>query len=443
MAKLDIRKKLSDRKGKIPPAFPYACLKAFGAVPNCKRMKLEIVDNVGVKTIPDNFLVLSNHTSRCDWQYIGLAFSGHRLNYMASYIEFNRSHMHFVFDLLKVIPKRNFINDIHPILEVMQIIKQGGNVILFPEGKSSISGSNQPIMPGTAQMVRQLKVPVYSTTIRGGYMSNTQWDIYDRPGKVVIEVNRLFTVEETQTLPLDEIERRINTAIYNDDFEWNRTARVKYEGNDRIANRLEEHLYLCPKCGRELTMHGEGNVFKCTACGNGATIDEYYDLHPLNEDCLIPKTLRVWYELQRRKCYRDIKNDPDFRIEEKVTLGALPNDHYVDKTVTSEPVGEGIITLDRNEFTYKGTKNGEPFELHQKTVNMLSVVLETDSSYFGAFFDNREYYEFHPEHKLVPKWLLSVEECHRLAGGKWQNNLPEQQWIYEDDKPTDRENYYL
>ena len=30
-----------------------------------------------------------------------------------------------------------------------------------------------------------------------------------------------------------------------------------------------------------------------------------------------------------------------------------------------------------------------------------------------------------------------------IAGGKWQNNLPAQQWIYEDDKPTDREEYFL
>ncbi|MBO7375711.1 MAG: 1-acyl-sn-glycerol-3-phosphate acyltransferase [Clostridia bacterium] len=443
MSELNIRKKLANRKGKIPPSFPYQMLRIFGADPNCKRMNLEIVDNVGVGTVPDNFVVVGNHTSRCDWQYIGKAFIGHKLNFIASYIEFNRAHMHLIFDILHVIPKRNFVNDVHTIREVMQIIKAGGNVAFFPEGKSSISGSNQPIMPGTSMLLKRLGVPVYSTTIRGGYMSNTQWDIYDRPGKVVIEVNPLFTPEELKELSLEEMDRRINEAIYNDDFEWNRTARVKYAGNEQIAHRLEEHIYLCPKCGSEVDMYGEGNVFKCRKCGNGATIDEYYDLHPLDSGCVIPKTLRVWYELQRRKCYREIRDNPDFRIEEKVKLGMLPNDHYVDKTLTAEIVGEGVITLDREKFTYRGTKNGEPFEISQKTVNLLSVVLETDSSYFGAFLDGLEYYEFHPERKHTAKWLLSVEECHRLAGGKWQNDLPAQQWIYEDDKPNERELYYL
>ena len=73
---------------------------------------------------------------------------------------------------------------------------------------------------------------------------------------------------------------------------------------------------------------------------------------------------------------------------------------------------------------------------------MATVVLPTDSSYFGAYFD-REYYEFHPKHNVTSKWLNSIEEMHRISGGKWKNVLPQQQWIYEDDKPTDKEEYYL
>ena len=69
------------------------------------------------------------------------------------------------------------------------------------------------------------------------------------------------------------------------------------------------------------------------------------------------------------------------------------------------------------------------------------MVMSTDSSYFGGFF-NGIYYEFQPEHKVITKWLLAIEEAHRLAGGVWQNNIPQQQWIYEDDKPTDKEEYY-
>ncbi|MBQ0101927.1 MAG: 1-acyl-sn-glycerol-3-phosphate acyltransferase, partial [Firmicutes bacterium] len=425
-----------------PNGLLYGTLRTFVATPMTKKMKLEIIDNVGVKNIKGPFIILSNHTSRCDWQYVGIAFKPHVLNYMASEIEFHRSHLHFIFDLMHLIPKKNFVPDIHSIMELYQVIRKGGNVIFFPEGKSSISGTNQPIMMGTSQLLKKLNIPVYSSTISGGYLSNTQWYIKDRPGKVEIRVNQLFTPEQTQELDLETMDNMINAALYNDDFEWNRTARIKYADMADIAHKLNEHLYFCPKCGKELTMEGEGNVFKCSECGNGATINEYYDLIPLDDTCVIPKTLRVWFELQRRREYRRIRDDENFRIEEEVEIGSLPNDHYIDKLHTSEIVGSGKVILDRSRFSFVGTKNGEPFELHTSPKNMATVVLPTDSSYFGAYFD-REYYEFHPKHNVTSKWLISIEEMHRISGGKWKHILPQQQWIYEDDKPTDKEEYYL
>ena len=154
--------------------------------------------------------------------------------------------------------------------------------------------------------------------------------------------------------------------------------------------------------------------------------------------------MRVWYELQRRWVYRQIRDNPDFSIEEKVKIGTEPADHYVDKTVTAEIFGEGVMKLNRKEFSFVGTKTatGESFEIHCPTTALISMVMSTDSSYFGGFF-NGIYYEFQPEHKVITKWLMAIEECHRLAGGVWQNNIPQQQWIYEADKPDDKEEYYM
>ena len=445
MAKeLDIRGYLESKQGEPINRAVYWIMRQVVARSQAKPMNLEIVDTVGVKNIKEPFVLLSNHTSRCDWEYIGMAMKGHPLNFMASDVEFHRAHMHGIFKICKVIPKKNFVSDYHCIKEVFQVVRKGGNVILFPEGKSSISGTNQPILMGTSKMLKKLGVPVYYTKITGGYMSNTQWNIANRPGKVIITVGKLFDPEQLKTLDLDEMDRQINSAIYNDDFEWNRTARIRFQGNETVADKLEEHLYWCPKCGREFTNKGSGNHFMCTECGNGVTINEYYDLIPDNSECVVPKDMRVWYELQRRKTYRDIRDNENFFIEEKVTLGCQPNNHYVDKTVTSEKCGEGTIRLDRNEFSYKGTRDGKPYEIHIPTVNLPTMVMETDSHNFGGFVDDKgEYLEFTPSRPVVTKWIQAIEECHRLAGGKWQNTLPQQQWIYEDNKPTDKENYYL
>ena len=88
-------------------------------------------------------------------------------------------------------------------------------------------------------------------------------------------------------------------------------------------------------------------------------------------------------------------------------------------------------------------RDGKPFEVHVPTVNLPTMVMETDSHNFGGFMDKGEYLEFTPSRPVVTKWIQAIEECHRLAGGKWQNTLPQQQWIYEEDKPSDKEEYYL
>lgn len=433
MSKLNLTEKLAKKEGKKANGFLYWALGNIIAKTNSRKMNLTVIDNVGVKKIEGPYILVSNHTSRCDWQYLATAMWPNKMNFVASYTEFHRAHLHFIFDLMNVIPKRNFVSDTHTIKMIMQVVKKGGNVVFFPEGKSSISGTNQPVMPGTAKLFKHLNVPVYSATIRGGYMSNTQWNIKDRPGKVEVTINKLFTPEETQSLSVEEMDRMTNEAIWNDDFVWNEDGRIHYNKADDLADKLETHLFWCPKCLKELSQKGKGTLFTCNECGNSVKIADNYKLVPQTETAVVPKNLRVWYELQRRNIYREIKNNPDFvLVEENVKLGLQPNDHYVDKSIEAEVVGEGTITLSRDEFSYVGTAKGEPYEVHLKMQNVYSMVMPCDSTTFGCFV-NGHYHEFVPTRPVVTKWILAIEEVHRAIGGKWQNTIPQQQWIYSDD----------
>lgn len=57
MPKLDLRKKMATRKGKAISVFAYKCLMNFVLRPFLKRpMNVEIVDNVGVKNIKEQFI---------------------------------------------------------------------------------------------------------------------------------------------------------------------------------------------------------------------------------------------------------------------------------------------------------------------------------------------------------------------------------------------------
>ena len=365
------------------------------------------------------FFLISNHASRLDYIFTGVPLLPLRMNYVAGYNEFHRSHLAFVFRLLRVIPKKNFVPDIHTVKSISRIIKNGGGVCLFPEGMSSISGANQPIAVGTGKLLKHHRVPVYYSVIRGGYLTSPKYNLRDRLGRVEVDFDILFTPEQLKAMSPEEIEDKINRAIYHDDYAWNKKHKYKYDIGDKGAENLEDLLFWCPRCGRQHTMATEGNRIFCTRCGNGAALTDTYELVPFDDDCVIPETQTEWFNAQRELIRREVEQE-DFVLEERVKLGMLPKYELLKNQATSAVVGSGTLRLDRSGLSYIGTKDGEEFSFHVKSRNLPTYGMCTDLSRFYTFVEG-EFMEFYPENRVVEKFFLATEELHRLNGGPWQD----------------------
>ena len=365
------------------------------------------------------FFFISNHASRLDYIFVGMPLLPLRMNFVAGYNEFHRSHLALVFRLLRVIPKKNFTSDIYTVKEISRVIKSGGGVCLFPEGMSSISGANQPVAIGTGKLLKHHKVPVYCSVIRGGYLTSPKYNLRDRCGTVEVEYDQLFTPEELEHLTPEEIEDIINRRLYHDDYAWNKRKGYHYDIGDNGAEDLEDLLFWCPKCGKQHTMATKGNTIFCTACGNGATLTDTYELVPFDDTCVIPETQTAWFNLQREMIRAEVAEE-DFVLEEEVELGMLPEYELLKDQATSEIVGSGTLRLDRTGLTYTGTRSGEPFTFHIKSRALPTYGMCTDLSRFYTFLDG-EFVEFYPRHRVVEKFFLATEEIHRLNGGAWQD----------------------
>ena len=166
-------------------------------------------------------------------------------------------------------------------------------------------------------------------------------------------------------------------------------------------------------------MASKGNGIYCTNCGNGASLDDTYEMHPFNKDSLIPSTQTKWFNMERKNIKEEIK-DPNFEMRSKVKIGTLPKYELLKDKKTSEITGEGEIILNHNGFTYIGTKEGENVKLHLDFAHLPSYGMCTDVTRFYTFFNN-EFHEFYPESNIVMKWFMATEELHRLMGGRWQD----------------------
>jgi 1-acyl-sn-glycerol-3-phosphate acyltransferase len=383
-----------------------------------RNLDVRFRSSIDIRDYKGPFIVVSNHASRLDYIYTSIPFMPRPVNFVSGYNEFFRSHLSFIFRLMRVIPKKNFVSDSYAIRAMKNVLAKNGCVILFPEGMSSISGGNQPSAIASGKVLKHFGVPVVRVRIKGGYFVSTKYNLAERAGPVEVDVDALFTPEQLAKLDADEIQRLLDEAIMQDDYEWNRSKKFSYNTNGAAAEGLHTLLYRCPKCGHEFEMRSSGDEIICVNCGNGAGLNDKYELTPLSETSIIPRTPRVWYDEQRAHV-RDWINNNDWELRERVSLGTLPEYGYLKDQKTSETVGEGELVLNDAGLHYAGTRGGKPWSFDIRPENLPTYGMCTDVTRFYTFVDG-EFIEFYPENNTVAKWFLATEENHRKHGGHWR-----------------------
>ena len=390
--------------------------------------KLEVIDSP--KDCKGPCFLIWNHQSRRDHTFLTTAAWPRRLSIVAGYNEFFRSHLQWAFKMNQILPKKVFCsNDMAGVRAMRDIIKKGGCVAFSPEGTSSLFGDNQPIVPGTGRFLKAFNIPVYSMALQGSYLTNNKISLDDRIGEVHGQLKLLFSVEDLKKLSPDEIDDIINKEFKHDDYEWNKIHHIKFDSKGKICEHLSDMLYKCPKCGKEFMMESHNDYIKCNNCGNGATMDDYYDFHPFNKECVIPDTPTKWVHQERQDVIDEIRKDPNFSFKFKCKVGYLPKDHFVKDLKTTEICGEGEYEINHSGVHFRGTKNGEPFNFDMSYKQVETYPMTVDLTIFSLYV-NDEYHDFYPEEPVVTKVILLTEEMHRLHINHFKN-FPWFDYMYE------------
>ena len=408
---------LFEKKYTRPNPLNYGILKIVARTVLTWTYHTKMIWKTDLRKAKGPFVLISNHASRADYLFNAIYFK-ERINFVLGYNEFFRSHLSSTVNSINCIPKKNFQFEVKPIMTIYEILKQGGAISIYPEGMNSISGANQPVAIGTGNFLKKLNVPVYYSVIKGGYLSCPKYNVVDRPGKVESVVDIMFTVEDLQNMTAEEIEDRVNELLYHDDYEWNKKRKIHYKTKGKTAEGLETLLYWCPKCHKEFTMASKGDDIYCTHCGNGAKLDDTYEMHPY-EGSVIPDTQTKWFNMERALIKEEVKN-PNFEMRTHVKLGILPDYELLKDKKTSEIVGEGELIINHNGLTYNGSKNGKEVSLHLDLDHLPSYGMCTDVTRFYTFFEGK-FHEFYPDTNITMKWFMATEELHRYHGGKWQD----------------------
>lgn len=383
-------------------AFPY--LKRRGAVLHKKNME-------ALEGKP--YLMLCNHASLVDLCMMMKATYPRPANNVMTLEGFN-TYTEPLMRALGVLGKRKYVSDITLVRNIRYCLNELKTVmVLFPEARYSLDGCTSFMADSTGGLVHMLKVPVAVLKIRGNFVDLPQWNKHSKKSYVEATLEPLFTEEEAKSLPVDELNRRINEAFTYDDFKWQKENGIVIDHPKR-ADGLHALLYKCPNCLCEGETESETDTLRCRKCGKAWYMETDGSLRATTGETEFSH-IPDWSNWER-ECVRKEIEDGTYYFEDEINLETLPNAWKFYKH------GKGKLVQTPEGLTITGTCYGEPFELHKSAMEQSSMHVEYDYLGRGDCVDistlEDSYWCYLTKRDAITKLSFATEEIFLAAKRK-------------------------
>ncbi len=221
------------------------------------------------------YVLLANHTFLFDVVHVPLRLKKTPF-IIASHNLFTTQPTKFLLtEIAHAIPKSKGASDIRAARELIGAVKRGYPILIFPEGNTTFNGETNYIEEATMKLIKKLKVDVIACNVKGGYLSKPRWATGKRKNRrIKMDYFKVIDKDDLKSMPLDEISKKVNDALYFNAYEYQRKHMIKHPGK-RLAEGIDNLLYLCPQCHHVNTIEADGNTFQCTHCNTHGSYDQY------------------------------------------------------------------------------------------------------------------------------------------------------------------------
>lgn len=364
-----------------------------------KRKSKPTFDRKNFDEVEGPFILLSNHGSFFDVYYLSKLVSPRRMSFILNKYYFQFKYFKKMFSKIGAIPKKLFYPDIETIRGTIKSIKDEFPVLMCPEGRLSIDGTNYYVNEETAKLLKKLKVPVVIVNIHGAYITNPKWREKRIKGRVHTEVSHIISKEDVENLSLEEITSIINEKLYYNDFEYAREHGFEYRSKNMLKG-AETVLYRCPKCHKEYVLESNGNKLVCKECGFEVETNQNYSF---KENELGITDFAHYYSLIKDYERQLIQqNGIDLTTEVTIQKFDFNNKKY-------KIPGEGVCHLTTKEFNFKGIVDGKEIEFTIPISNLHALAFSCNEE-FECYYAEDLYYFYPKVNRLqCVKWALLVD----------------------------------
>lgn len=367
------------------------------------HLKLK-VDRNGLEMPDGPYIVLSNHSTMCDFFVVMLSLYPRLLNTVAARKFFYYSPMYKLLPTVGCIPKHMFDPDVRSIVGIKTVLKRGGGVLLFPEGRCSPRHAYSGIHKSTGKLLKKLGVPVISSYIEGVVNCMPIWRRGIKYGRTRVTHRNLFSADDLKSMSVEEINAAIDARLSGEDGCVPPSDKpLGTIFSRRLAKGLHRLLYYCPSCNREFTTAVRKNTIYCTACGFEATVNRQCELiYASQPSKRVP--ISTWYAQQAYHEMQSLSED----MEPIVTNVKV-------KTPSPKPGGgmvyngSGTLSIDPKGWHYTGKLGGEDVSLLFPVDAVPAITFDYDTN-IQITYDG-DYYIFIPENTRTCVKFVIIAEC--------------------------------
>lgn len=220
-----------------------------------------------VRKVKGPVILIGNHPSYLDPLIMATAMLPRKIRFVTSRDFFRSRTTRFLLNQVGAIPKMQFRTDTQAIKSILQTIRTGGAVAIYPEGQRSLDGRLQPIDPSIAKLIKKAACTVVLAMEQGAYLSWPRWSHGLRPGRIDVQIGCLFTADAVKGMSVDTIRRRLVSSMAYNDYDRQKQTRYRYKTRSP-AKGIDLICHQCPSCGRELAMQSDRKLLTCRFCGN-------------------------------------------------------------------------------------------------------------------------------------------------------------------------------
>lgn len=391
------------------PAFWLYWLPGWLTRPYFKWKWHHTIDRKGLKGLKSPVLAIANHSSTIDIILCVHSLLPKRYNIVTGRDLFTWPQLKPFVTAFGCIPKSQCSIDLASMRTMKAAAEQGRNVLIYPEGKTSMDGKELSYLsPSIAKFIKFMDCDLVMVHSQGAYLTRPRYFKGFKRGKIETKAYVLLKREEVRSLSNKEIYEKVVEAMKYNDHIWQRENNIKFKSEEPAQN-LTYIIYKCPKCGSEYELDNDGRILTCRECGNKVEYTEYGELVPIGDSKTFER-VDLWYDYQKEAIREELKN-ADFAISKEVEL--LIEDNEVREFKLR---GEGSLYIKDGIIGYSGTLDGERVEIKQN-VNVMNTIVTKNKEGVDLMVDDVIYRFMFKEHKWSVKYCLIVEQNFAVRNG--------------------------